>query len=238
MNPELSSIEYGRYSINFTIIRRKRKTLEIAVEPDASVVVTAPVGASVDAIARKVVKRAPWIRRQQQFFLQFIPKTPPRRYVAGETHLYLGRQYRLKVLSAREPDVKLVRGFLVVHTLTPNRTDVNRKLVNAWYRSRARIWFRQRLNENLLRFPQPERAQPNGLIIRALRQRWGSMSPKRTLLLNERLIQAPVDAIDYVITHELCHIAAPHHGPSFFKLLNRVLPDWERRKARLENLLA
>ena len=60
------------------------------------------------------------------------------------------------------------------------------------------------------------------------------MSPTARLLLNRRLIEAPVDAIDYVITHELCHIAEPHHGPEFFALLDRLLPDWPTRKDRLE----
>ena len=79
---------------------------------------------------------------------------------------------------------------------------------------------------------------PKGLIVRQLRQRWGSMSPASRLLLNRRLIEAPIDAIDYVITHELCHIAVPHHGPEFFELLDRVLPDWEKRKHRLEQKMA
>ena len=74
--------------------------------------------------------------------------------------------------------------------------------------------------------------------MRRLRQRWGSMSPGWRLMLNRRLIEAPVDAIDYVITHELCHIAEPHHGPAFFDLLGRVMPDWEKRKARLERVMA
>jgi predicted metal-dependent hydrolase len=75
-------------------------------------------------------------------------------------------------------------------------------------------------------------------LIRPLRRRrWGSMSPKYTLLQNQRLTQAPVDSIDYVITQELCHVAEPHDGTLFFKLLNRVLPDWERRKQRLEDII-
>lgn len=126
----------------------------------------------------------------------------------------------------------------MVHTQMPKRTDVTRDLMNAWYRSRAQVWFRERLNENLLRFPNPEKVRPNGLIIRPLQQRWGSMSLSRRMLLNQKLIQAPVQSIDYVITHELCHIAQPHHGRAFFKLLNRVLPDWQRRKMRLEDLMS
>jgi predicted metal-dependent hydrolase len=238
MNRERGQIEYGGHAIEFAVVRRKRTTLEIAVEPDATVVVAAPLGASLETIAEKVRKRASWVRQQQQFFLQFVPRTPPRRFVPGETHLYLGRQYRLKVISGDRPGVKLLRGSMLVESPSPKRTDVTRDLVNAWYRERSHNWFASRLEANLLRFPNPERVRPSGLIIRQMRQRWGSMSPGHRMVLNQRLIQAPIYSIDYVITHELCHVTEPHHGPAFFKLLNRVLPDWAHRKTRLERVLA
>jgi len=57
------------------------------VEPDASVVVAAPMDALIEAIAEKVRKRGAWVWRQQRFFGQFMPRTPERRYVVGETHL-------------------------------------------------------------------------------------------------------------------------------------------------------
>lgn len=238
MTAERHSIQYGEHRIDFSIARRDRTTLEIAVEPDASVVVAAPLDAPLVAIEEKVRKRGAWIRRQQRYFIQFLPRTPDRKYVAGETHLYLGRQYRLKVVPHVQSTVKLIRGFIVVQTHIPERTDVTRELVDAWYRQRAHTKFAERLEVNLLRFPTPDDFRPNGLIIRQLRQRWGSMSPGSRLLLNRRLIEAPLDAIDYVITHELCHIAVPHHGPEFFDLLDRILPDWPKRKMRLEKRMA
>lgn len=238
MMSEKCSIQYGEYRIDFAIVRRERTTLEIAVEPDASVVVAAPLDAPLLAIEEKVRKRAAWILRQQRYFIQFLPRTPDRQYVAGETHLYLGRQYRLKVVPHVQAVVKLARGFIVVQTHRPERPEVTRELVEAWYRQKAQNKFAERLELNLLRFPAPEEFRPKGLIVRQLRQRWGSMSPSSRLMLNRRLIEAPVDAIDYVITHELCHIAVPHHGPEFFVLLNRVLPDWPDRKDKLEKSMA
>jgi predicted metal-dependent hydrolase len=232
------NVQYGEHRIDFIIVRRERTTLEIAVEPDASVVVAAPKDAPLAAIEEKVRKRAAWIRRQQQYFIQFLPRTPDRQYVAGETHLYLGRQYRLKVVPHVQAGVKLVRGFIVVQTHRPERAEATRELVEAWYRQRAHEKFAERVEVNLLRFPAPDDFRPKGLIVRQLRQRWGSMSPASRLLLNRRLIEAPMDAIDYVITHELCHIAVPHHGAEFFELLGLVLPDWSRRKQRLEKAMA
>ncbi|MBB4020210.1 MULTISPECIES: YgjP-like metallopeptidase domain-containing protein [Actibacterium] len=98
MTRELHCLQYGEQEIRYEIVRRPRKTLEIAVEPDASVVIAAPEDATLDAIEAKLRKRAAWVTRQQRYFAQFLPRTPERRFVAGETHLYLGRQYRLKVV--------------------------------------------------------------------------------------------------------------------------------------------
>ena len=121
MTTALHSVQYGEHRIDFAIVRRERTTLEIAVEPDASVVVAAPLETTLVAIEEKVRKRAAWIRRQQRYFIQFLPRTPDRQYVAGETHLYLGRQYRLKVVPHLQATVKLVRGFIVVQTHRPER---------------------------------------------------------------------------------------------------------------------
>lgn len=238
MNEERHSLAYGSQTIDYTLLRRPRRTLEIAVEPDTSVVVVAPLDAHLAAIEQRLHKRAGWVLKQQRYFAQFLPRTPERRYVSGETHLYLGRQYRLKVVPHVQAGVKLTRGFILVQSHRPGRADVTRDLVDTWYRDRARIKFAERINVNLTRFPDPDSVRLRGLIVRQIRLRWGSMSPAGRLLLNRRLIEAPVDAIDYVITHELCHIPQPHHSPAFFDLLGRVMPDWERRKERLERVLA
>lgn len=232
------SLEFGETRIAYRVVRRARKTLEIAVEPDMSVVVAAPRDASVEAIEAKVRKRAGWIMRQQRYFAQFMPRMPERQFLPGETHRYLGRQYRLKVVPHVQQAVKMTRGHLVVQTHRPLSPETTRELVEAWYREKAQAKFAERIQANLERFHDGESRRPKGLIVRQLKQRWGSMSPGARLMLNRRLIEAPLDAIDYVITHELCHVTEPHHGATFFELLAKVMPDWERRKQRLERAMA
>ena len=238
MSTEVHSLKYGETSIDYRVVRRDRKTLEIAVEPDASVVIAAPENASLEVIEQKLRRRAAWVTRQQRYFTKFFPRTPERSFVSGETHLYLGRQYRLKVVPDVRESVKLLRGFSVVQTHRPNRQEVTKDLVEGWYRHRAHVKFAEQIEVSMQRFPDPEAFRPKGMTIRQMKQRWGSMSPNHRLLLNRRLIQAPIDTIDYVITHELCHIAEPHHGPAFFDLLERVMPDWDLRKERLETVMA
>lgn len=238
MTREMHSLQYGGRKIRYEISRRQRKTLEISVEPDSSVVVVAPHDAPLHAIEGKLRKRAAWLTRQQCYFSQFLPRTPERHFIAGETHLYLGRQYRLKVVRHAQESVRLTRGFIIVQTHHPERPEVTRSILESWYRDQARVTLIERVEACLDLFATPEKFRPKSLIIRHIRKRWGSMSPAGRLLLNRRLVHAPVDAIDYVVTHELCHMAEPHHGIAFFELLEKVMPDWKCRKQNLERVMA
>jgi len=238
MTRDHGHLRYGEQVIPYRIVRRLRKTMEIAVEPDTSVVIAAPMEASMEAVAAKLQQRAAWVVKQQRYFARFLPQTPRRRFVAGETHRYLGRQYRLRIVPHHQDCVKLLRGFIVVRTRQPHQPGIVKNLLEAWYGRCAQVKFPQRIAACRQRFPEPDAFRPHGLVIRQSSRRWGSMSPTGGLLLNRRLIEAPVVAVDYVITHELCHMAEPHHGAAFFKLLGRIMPDWEQRKQRLEQFMA
>lgn len=238
MSGETLEVGFGDQVIAFALARRARKTLSISVTPECRVEVTAPADAPLEHIYEKVRKRAPWIFNQLRFFAQFQPRTPERRYVAGETHLYLGRQYRLKVALHIQEEVKLHRGFIFVQSHKPRDSAHTQELVERWYRTQAQVKFRERLDLCRQRFPRPDEYKPSGLIVRQLAQRWGSMTKGGKLILNRSLIRASVDAIDYVITHELCHMLHHHHGPTFYQLLDGVMPDWKRRKTKLERQLA
>jgi predicted metal-dependent hydrolase len=229
---------YGDQVIAPTLERRSRKTLSITVTPGLEVEVVAPIDATLEQILEKLRKRAPWIQRQLQFFAQYQPRTPERRYIAGETHLYLGRQYKLKVVQHIQQHVKLYRGCLFVQSHRPKDADLTRELVDGWYHERSHLKFGERVALCQQRFPRPEEHTHAGLVVRQLQQRWGSMTPTGKLILNRSLIRASVDAIDYVITHELCHLRHHHHGPEFYRLLDGVMPDWEKRKIKLERQLA
>jgi predicted metal-dependent hydrolase len=230
-------LRYGNQPIDFTVVRRKRRTMAISVLPDTSVEVVAPITATEADILKRVRKRAGWVCRQIRDFRQYLPCTPKRKFVAGETHLYLGRRYRLKVIRDSSAAIKLKRGYFEVHTPLPNQTAV-RNQVQQWQRERAYECFHKRMGECLRRFPHPERLQPEGLIVMQMSLRWGSMSLSGRLVLNRALLQAAVSEIDYVITHELCHRVHHHHGRAFFDLLSRVMPDWAARKRSLEQRLA
>jgi predicted metal-dependent hydrolase len=248
MMPEQRQVEYGSLVIEYRLERRERTTLEITVEPDGLVRVTAPNNAAAEDIASRVRRRARWILAQQASFSRFRPHTPPRIYVPGETHLYLGRQYRIRVVppemgkgaskASGTPSVKMVSGFLEVRCVDFHDSGTIEKHIKEWYRKRAQVQLPGRLELNRQRFPDPQAVHPASLKLQRMPTRWGSMTPAGSLVLNPDLIRAPMDCIDYVVTHELCHLLVPNHGRQFFELQQLVMPDWERRKQRLEKVMA
>lgn len=234
MMSEQHSVMYGRDSINFSLLRRERKSLEISVYPDMSVEVVAPFNAAYEKIFERVKRRSSWIKRQIRFFEQFHPRQPDRCYLSGETHLYLGRQHKLKVIQHIQKAVKLERGMLLVQTHYPERPDMTRQLLEEWYFERAKAKFNERLTICLANLPDSEFFKPKSILVRQMVSRWGSMTPTGTLVLNRQLIKAPLPSIDYVIVHELCHIKHPDHSSDFYNFLERIMPDWEKRKLKLE----
>jgi len=233
MQGEQRSIEvYGR-SITFHLKRADRRTLSITVEPDRRVVVTAPKEADVDLVDKRVRRRAQWIRRQQNHFESLPPPMPPRRWISGETHRYLGRQYRLKVTSAPETSVRLAGRFFDV--VVPDGSDAQAvsAAMNAWYATHARAILRDRLLRMLqgsawLRLPVPQ------LTVRRMRLRWGSTTAGLRVCLNVELVKMPLGCVDYVIAHELAHLKVQNHGAPFWRLLGRLYPEWERWRDRLD----
>lgn len=236
MKSMVSTLLYGRDTIRYEVcFLRSRRTLAIEVHPNSRVLVRAPMGCPESLIAERVRKRAGWISRQLAEFERYRPRTPARQYVNGESHLYLGRHYRLKLLQGDSAAVKLARGRVLVSLPGESHPERVEALLHRWYLDRSRTVFREVLDAGLLHFKGIEH-RPR-LIVRTMKSRWGSLSPAGTMTLNVNLVRAPRPCIEYVITHELCHIKRRHHDARFFKLLGQVMPDWERRKERLEAAL-
>jgi len=228
------SIEFGSKQIDFVLEYSDRKSLGITVTPDLYVMVKAPVDTSLEKVKDKLKRKASWILKQQSFFLSFHPKTPARKFVSGETHLYLGRQYRLKIIIDDDESVKLKGRFIEVRTT--DRTKA-KQLVNKWYLQNAKTKFHAIAHQLIEQF-RKHKVAPSSIVLRDMPTRWGSCTPKGKLILNPELIKAPRGCIEYVITHELCHLIYHNHTQRFFDLQTKEMRDWQKWKMRLEKILA
>jgi predicted metal-dependent hydrolase len=226
------SVAYGTATIEYELRYAERKTMAITVEPDRRVIVSAPEGTSLSDVEARLRKRGAWILRRQREFEDYLPALPPRRYVSGESHLYLGRRYRLRLEAGDAEGVKLAAGWFFISARDRDNAGRVRALLDGWYRRRAAVVFAERLAYCHAKAHMPDLPYPK-LRIRVMEKRWGSCTPGEVMLLNLKLVQVPKYCIDYVITHELAHLKEHHHGQAYYALLDRLMPDWLERRQRL-----
>jgi hypothetical protein len=228
------TIQFGSQTINFYLEYSDRKSLGITVTPEMEVLVRAPKNTPLENIKEKIKRKAPWILKQQGYFLSFHPKTSARKYISGETHLYLGRQYRLQVQIGKEDSVKLKGKFIEITAKDKSNT---KDLLDNWYLHHAKIKFHAIAAPLIDKFKK-YKVEPSAIVLRNMPTRWGSCTPKGKIILNPELIKAPKGCIEYVIVHELCHLIHHDHTQKFLDLQSKEMRDWEKWKMKLEKILA
>lgn len=229
----MNHIKVGTKTIGYSIEYRERKTLGIKVMPDSSVIVVAPVDANQSEIKKKIKDKARWILKQQSFFDSFQPGTPSRQFISGETHLYLGRQYKLRVEKDKVSTIKLYRGQLIV---TVARKDNIQQVLNEWYKDKAKSIIGETFTQLLLSHKGFNKYTPT-LRVQKMNNRWGSCTPAGKIIINSDLIKAPKVCIEYILIHELCHLVYPNHNKKFYNYLSKFMADWADVKNRLERVM-
>jgi len=221
------------YTLRWTA---RRRTVGIFVEPDRRLTVLAPAGTDIERVDRILRRRLPWIRRQRRELEALPPPAPPRRWVSGETHRYLGRQYRLKINTGPERSVRLIGSYFVVTVPDTGNRAVVRRLMEAWYREHARQLVITRARRVLASTTWLELTDLPPIAIRALTHRWGSTTRAGRITFNVEVAKLPPGCLDYVVAHELVHLKIPNHSPAYWRMLGRVMPDWERWRERLSRV--
>ncbi len=228
------SIKYGTRTIRFTIIKSDRTTFGVTVYPDRTVIVLAPEKRTTPEIIERFRKKLPWVTRYLDYFEKIIIPTREKKYISGETHYYLGKQYRLKVISSVIDKVSLQRGYITVYTKQKKDTDKTKKMLTQWYKDQSIEVFAKQIKEYQPKFAKYGIADPD-FCIRTMQTKWGSCSRKGMLTLNSSLIINALPLIRYVIIHELCHLVYFNHTKDFYTLLSRIMPEWKKNKAILDH---
>lgn len=214
----------------YRLIRSRRRTLILQIRQDAELVVRAPNRLSLKAINSFIRKKIAWIERKQRE----VRESPRERYQPcfseGSLFYYLGRSVPL-VLEAEGRDLK----FDGERFLLPcGSGDQARSFFETWYRNQAR----QEIVARVKCVSHETGLKPSGIRITGARTRWGSCGPSGTLNFSWRLIMAPLDVIDYVITHELVHLVHRNHSPRFWGHVEKLCPgtsacrEWLRKNGR------
>lgn len=223
MNPEFDK------DLAIEVVRTNRKKTASIKIIDGSVQVIVPQKLSNTRVEELIRKRTPWIRQKlRQQSETVIPK--PKEYVSGENFTYLGRNYRLKLLTGGLREVKLREGYLelAVSKRTTGK-DIRNALVD-WYEEHAR----ERLTEKTAQYSETMGVSYNSIVVKNYKSRWGSCSSKGDISYNWRIIIAPHHIVNYVVVHELCHLKHPNHSPAYWNSVKRVIPDYKEYRQWLK----
>jgi len=206
------------------LVRSKRKTLALIVEADGRLTVRAPLGMKDADIWKFVGEKENWIKRKQAR----TQKDPfrPREYVNGKSFPYLGREYPLRIVPGKNPDLVLDNSFRLAEALLENAESV----FVAWYKKQARKVLTMRVTY----YAEKYGFDVKKIRISSARTRWGSCSARGTLSFTWRLILAPQDVVDYVVVHELCHLRELNHSKSYWALVGDIMPNYKTRRTWLK----
>jgi len=208
------------------VIRTDRKSIALIVKRDGTLVVRAPINATDEQISSTINRKSIWIEAKQQEVLSTYPQTSKKEFVNGEGFLYLGKSYRLKIISKGDAPLKLDTFFLLDQNALTNAKSV----FIDWYKDKAN----DVLSDRVAWYSKKSGISIKQIKITSANSRWGSCSAKGTLSFPWRLVMAPVPVIDYVVIHELVHISEKNHSKTFWNQVHALMPDYENKIAWLE----
>ncbi|PHS58579.1 MAG: zinc metalloprotease [Sulfurimonas sp.] len=215
---------------NIQIIKKDIKNITLRVKPTCEVILTAPLLTTDEHIEYILKKRKDWISKKIEFYkANYKPQI--KEYVSGESFKYLGKNYRLKIIQSDKEGVKLQRGYIQIFIKNKSDLEKKKKLLNDWYLLKAENY----LKKIIAKYSSIVNVDIQNIRIRQMKTRWGSCnSAKSYINLNSDLIKKPSYCIEYVIFHELAHLIHPNHSREFYNYLSTYMPDWKKRKERLE----
>ena len=224
---------YENNKLEFELSYRKRKTLAIQIKPMREILVFSPNGLSEDYIMKKVRSKGAWILKKIAEFAEigFLPLR--KQFIAGELFLFLGNNYKLKLLlnkNISRPKVEIFENNILIVSPSEEQ-EILRKAIQKWYKNEAEKLILKKVEY----FRKIIMADPAKIKIKEQKRRWGSCSSKGNIYFNWRIIMAPDQVIDYIVVHEIAHLIHRNHSSVFYKLIESILPDYKKRRKWLKD---
>lgn len=208
----------------YEVIKSNRKSVGITISPNCIVKVRIPKRVSLAFVEKILKERTPWIQAKLSFFQPFLEKKLENKIS------FLGKDFELIYQENSEK-----RGVLQSEKSITVFGGNPSLQFEKWLLSQALILFEERFNECFKEFSKHFHYKKPLLKIRKMKARWGSLSALGVMTLNLHLIRTPLDCIDYVIMHELCHLKHQNHGKNFHLLEETFTPNWKEINQKLKH---
>lgn len=214
--------------LDITIERTdRRKTVSIFIERNGSVRVLAPNTASDEKVEAAVKSKEYQIFSKIAKWKELNQGRVSRDFVNGQSFLYLGRNYRLKLTEDQAVPLKIVGGFFHLDKRCISKAD---KIFKDFYREKGLAKIQERLKVIEEKFTH----KPTSIKVLELQNRWASWTPKNGLNFHWKCAMAPVSVLDYIIVHEMVHLKYPNHSTGFWNELDKKMPDYREHESWLK----
>jgi len=209
--------------MEYKVIRKKRKTLGIKISAGGELFVYAPTYVSIKTIENILVKRKEWIEEA---------KNKIKKYVHGDRILFLGKEYKINLIKTQDKNINIEfdASKFNVYIYEENSCCINDKIKDLLYSKHKEDFFHM-INHRINILSEKMSVKPNKVSVRYQKTIWGSCSGDDNISINFKLALAPLDVVDYILIHELCHILHKNHSKEFWMAVQSFMPDYrEKRK--------
>ena len=212
----------------YSVTRSKRKTAAIYVHDDGSIEVRCPKNFPASEIERFVAENTGSLEKKAAQKIDAARKKESFCVKPGDKLLFLGKEYPLETVAQRKA------GFDGERFFVPEAVPAGdmKKMIIKIYKTLAE----KTLTEKSAVYAQKMQLAPLKVRINAAKTRWGSCSGKNSINFSWRLIMAGERCVDYVVVHELAHIAEHNHSPRFWAVVGRFIPDYKAQHKSLRAL--
>jgi predicted metal-dependent hydrolase len=207
--------------IDIQITRSKRKTVSIYVERDGTVAALIPDNLSDEELAAIIKSKEYQIHKNLAHWTQLNEARIEREYVNGQSFLYLGRNYRLRLVDEKVGSIILKNGYFLMEKQDRMRA---KELFIDFYKSK----LREKIQPIIERYKDQMNVNPKELKIMDLQNRWASCTNKGNLNFHWKCAMAPIDVLHYIVVHELAHLVHPNHSPEFWNTIDKILLDYQK----------
>jgi hypothetical protein len=214
--------------IDYKVKRSRRATADIIVERDGNVLVRVPEELPDERIEDLVETKRFWIYKTLAEWRELNATRVSRELKGGEGFLYLGRTYRLSLVTDQKVPLMLKDGRFCLDRQLVERGD--ERLAREAFRNYFIEKGQQKIAERANYFAPKVAVKPKGLAVKELGNRWASCSPSGRLAFHWKCMMAPLTIIDYIVVHELCHMRFADHSEAFWNEVDKVLPQFRERK--------
>ena len=206
------------------IIRSRRRTLSITIDPFGRLIVRAPYSFDEERIFAFLQQKEHWITQKKSQMAGAGMRLPSEN-LDGYEFMLLGKSYTIHLTDEKRIVFDEAGGIVYLP-----KENARKKLV-AWLKTNAK----RIMTTVTQRVAQEMGVEYQSITITSAKRRWGSCSFDNKLRYTFRLIYAPKEVIEYVAVHELCHVKHKNHSPLFWAEVARFVPDWKQKRSWLKN---